>query len=144
MAPREDTPPLILRVVPRGIVPAAAIDAETLAGISPGTDLQARVLRVEPSKALRAWWALMNALVKLDPQRFPSARAVSNHILLKHGLVDEEQLVGGVRHVPMSLTSFSDQELWRLVEAAKLVISVELVAGLDVEAMMKAAKRGEI
>ena len=144
MAPREDSPPLILRVAPRGIVPASAIDAETLAGLTIGTDLQAKVLRVEPSKPLRAWWALMNAMVKLDPQQFISARALSNHILLKHGLVEEEQLIGGVRQVPISLTAFSDAELWRLVDAAKLVIGVELVPGLDVEEMMKAAKRGEI
>ncbi len=144
MAPREDSPPLIVRATPRGLVPAAAIDAETLAGIRYGTDLQAKVLRVEPSAPLRAWWALMGCVVKTDPHRFISARALSNHILLKHGLVDEEMLIGGTRHVPMSLTAFTDQELWRLVEAAKLVISVELVPGLDIEAMMKAAKRGEI
>lgn len=144
MSPRDDSPPLILRVTGRGIVPAAAIDAESLAGIRPGSDLQARLLRVEPSKPLRAYWALMNAVVKLDPQQFISARALSNHILLKHGLVEEEILIGGVRQVPMSLTAFKDEELWRLVEAAKLVISVELVPGLDVEELMKAAKRGDI
>lgn len=144
MAPKDDAPPLILRTTARGIVPASAIDAETLAGIRIGSDLHARILRVEPSKPLRAWWALMNALVKMDPQQFISARALSNHILLKHGLVEEEQLIGGIRQVPMSLTAFSDEELWRLVEAAKLVISVDLAPGLDVEALMKAAKRGEL
>ena len=144
MAPRDDSAPLILRVTPRGIIPAAAIDAETLAGIRIGSDLQAKVLRAEPSAPLRAWWALMGCVVKTDPHRFISARALSSHILLKHGLVDEEQLISGIRQVPMSLTAFTDQELWRLVEAAKLVIEVELVPGLDVEAMMKAAKRGDI
>jgi hypothetical protein len=140
MAPREDTPPLILKATPRGLVPAAAIDAETLAGIRYGTDLQAKVLRVEPSKALRAWWALMNAVVKMDPQQFPSARALSNHILLKHGLVDEEQLVGGWRQVPMSLTTFTDQELWRLVDAAKLVVEFELLPGTNADELLKWAK----
>lgn len=144
MSPRDDSPPLILRVVARGIVPATALDAEILAGMRVGSDLQARILRAEPSKALRAWWALCNALVKLDPQRFISGRAVSNWILLKHHLIEEEQLIGGHREVPMSLTSFTEQELWRLVEAAKLVIAVELVPGLDVEELMKAAKRGDI
>lgn len=144
MAPREDSPPLILRVTSRGVVPAAAIDAETLAGLRPGSDLQAKLLRVEPSAPLRAWWALMGCVVKTDPHRFISARALSNHILLKHDLVDEELLIGGVRQVPMSLTTFTDVELWRLVEAAKLVITVELIPGVDVDAMMKAAKRGDI
>lgn len=144
MAPRDDTPPLILRVTARGIVPAAAIDAETLAGIRIGSDLQARILRAEPSKALRAWWALLNAVVKLDPQQFISARALSNHILLKHGLVEEEQLIGGVRQTPMSLTTFTDEQLWRLVELAKLMISIDLVPGLDCEELLRAAKRGDI
>lgn len=142
MSPREDNPPLILRHTGRGIIPAGAIDAEILATIRPGSDLQAKVLKVAPSKALRAWWFLLGEVVKLDPQRFISARALSNKILLDHDLIEEELVIGGAIKSPMSLTHFTEPELWRLVEAAKLVISAVYIPGLDVEAMLDHAKKG--
>jgi hypothetical protein len=104
--------------------------------------LEVRVLREAPSKALRAWWFLLGETVKLDPQTLISARALSNEILLKHHLVEEEAVIGGTIRKPMSLTAFTEQELWRLVEAAKLVITAVYVPGLDVEAMLDYAKKG--
>jgi hypothetical protein len=142
MAPRDDSPPLILRVTARGISPASAIDLEILAGLPIDSVLEVRVLREAPSKALRAWWFLLGETVKLDPQTLISARALSNEILLKHHLVEEEAVIGGTIRKPMSLTAFTEQELWRLVEAAKLVITAVYVPGLDVEAMLDHAKKG--
>lgn len=142
MAPKDDSPSLILRVSPRGILPFQAIDAETLSNLRDGTDLEARVIRAAPSKALRAWWFLLGETVKLDPERLISARALSNQILLEKDLYREELIIGGQRKTPMSLTDFTETELWRLVEIGKLIISTELMPGLDVEAMLDHAKKG--
>lgn len=137
MSPRDDSPPLILRVTPRGIVPAAAIDAELLAGLRFGTDLQAKVLRAAPSKALRAYWALLAAIVKVD-DRWVNARALSNAILIRFGLVETELLLGnGTRFDPMSLKDFSDEQLGLLIEKIKLLTVTELLPGIDIESLMK-------
>ena len=142
MAPKDDSPSLILRVSPRGILPFQAIDAETLSNLRDGTDLEARVIRAAPSKALRTWWFLLGETVKLDPERLISARALSNQILLEKDLYREELIIGGQRMTPMSLTDFTETELWRLVEIGKLIISTELMPGLDVEVMLDHAKKG--
>lgn len=142
MAPRDDSPPLILRVTARGVSPASAIDQEILAGMPLDTVLEVRVLRAAPSKALREWWFLLGETVKLDPQTLISARALSNKILLDHHLYEEEAVIGGTIKKPMSLTAFTEPELKRLVEAAKLVISANYIPGLDVEAMLDYAKKG--
>lgn len=141
MAPKDDTPGLILRVTSRGIVPAAAIDAETLGALRFGTDLQAKVLKVAPSGPLRAWWGLMSAVVKADPE-WISARALSNAVLLKLDMVEEEQLIGGLRRVPMSLRDFNDEQLKRLIEAAKFLIETDLIPGVQVEKLLEWAKGG--
>jgi len=140
MSPRDDSPPLILRVTARGIVPAAAIDAEVLAGIRFGSDLQAKQLRVAPSGPLRGWWGLCSAVVKADPQ-WISARALSNALLLKIGLYESELLIGGgERRDPMSLRDFTDPELSRLIEAAKLVIETDIMPGVNCDELLKWAK----
>jgi hypothetical protein len=142
MAPKEDAPPLILRVTARGIIPAAAIDAEIIGGLTAGTDLSAKPIHMAPSKALRAWWFLLGETVKLDPERLISARALSNHILLKHHLHREELLIGGgARLTPMSLTDFTESDLWRLVEVGKRIITVEIMPGLDCDLMLDQAQK---
>lgn len=143
MAPKDDTPSLILRVTPRGIVPFQAIDAEILSGLSYGTSLEGRLMREAPSKALREWWFLLGETVKLDPERLISARALSNKILLDHDLYQEELLIGGgIRKTPMSLRDFTEPQLKNLVELAKLIISTVYVPGLNCEAMLDHARKG--
>lgn len=142
MAPKDDTPSLILRITPRGIIPFQAIDAETLSNLRYDTELEARVIKTAPSKALREWWFLLGETVKLDPERLISARALSNKILLDHDLYEEELLIGGMRKSPMSLKAFTEPELKRLVEAAKLIISTVYIPGLDCEAMLDHARKG--
>ena len=142
MSPREDSPPLILQVTARGIVPASAIDAEVLAGLRFGSDLQAKVLRTAPSGPLRAWWGLMGAVVKAEPQ-WISARALSNALLLKIGLYESELLIGGgERRDPMSLRDFTDTELRRLILAAEHIIQTDIIPGVDIQALLDNAKRG--
>lgn len=140
-SPKDDTPGLILRVTSRGIVPAAAIDAETLGALRFGTDLQAKVLKVAPSPVLRAWWGLCSAVVKADPE-WISARAVSNALLRKLHLIEEEVIIGGRIEVPMSLRDFNDDQLKRLIEAAKFLIETDLIPGVQVEKLLEWAKAG--
>jgi hypothetical protein len=142
VAPKDDSPSLILRVTPRGILPFQSIDAETLSNLRFDTNLEAREISAPPSKALRAYWFLLGETVKLDPERLVSARALSNQILLEKELYREELIIGGQRKTPMSLKDFTETELWRLVEIAKQIISIELMPGLDVEAMLDHAKKG--
>lgn len=140
MSPRDDNPPLILRHTARGIIPANAIDAELLDSLRFGTDLQAKVLRIAPSGPLRGWWGLCSAVVKADPQ-WIAARNVSNALLLKIGLYESQLLIGGgERRDPMSLRDFTDPELSRLIEAAKLVIQAEIIPGVDPDELLKWAK----
>lgn len=143
MAPkRTDGPGLVLRVTPRGIIPHQAIDQETLAGLRIDTLLNASPLSVPPSVPLRAWWALMGDVLRHEPQ-WGTARALSNAILLKHNLVEEEALIGGgLRKEPMSLREFTDEELWRLIEMAKLIIETEIIPGVDVRELQKESNRG--
>ncbi len=141
MSPQSDAPALILRVTPRGIIPASSIDAETLSGLRFDSTLEARMLKAPPSKALRAWWELMGAVVKADPQ-WVSGRALSNAILLQCGLYEAELLIGGERREPMSLRSFSELELFRLFEIAKFVISSEIIPGVDIESLLENSRNG--
>lgn len=144
MSPRRtDGPGLVLRVTPRLIiVPHQPIDEETLAGLRPETLLNASPLLVPPSIPLRAWWALMGDVLRHEPQ-WGSARALSNAILLRHNLVDEESLIGGgLRKEPMSLRDFTDDQLWQLVEMAKLIIETEIIPGVDVRDLQKVSNRG--
>ena len=143
MAPKADTPVLILRATPRGIIPATALDMETLAGIRFGTEMEAKELKAPPSGPLRHWWALMSACVKADPELI-SREALSKHILLRLGMVDEEEelLIGGsrIRRVPMSLRAFRDDQLNRLILAAERLIQIEIIPGVDIEALYRNAK----
>lgn len=139
MAP-TDGPPLLLRVLPQGIVPAKDLDADTLTGIRFGSILTAKVRERAPSKALRAYWALLGAIVKADDS-YVSPRALSNSILIEFGLIESEALLGGgVRNDPMSLKSFTEDQLWLLVEKVKLLTVVRLIPGVDVEALMDNAR----
>lgn len=144
MAPKRssDGPGLVLRVTGRGVVPHQAIDQETLAGLRPGTILNASILTAPPSVPLRAWWALMGDVLRHEPQ-WITARALSNAILRKCDLTEEEALIGGgVYKAPMSLKDFTDEELWNLIELGKRVIETEIIPGVDVKALQKESNRG--
>ena len=40
----------------------------------------------------------------------------------------------------MSLTDFGEEQLWRLVEAAKLHVSQVLIPGVDIDALTKSRR----
>lgn len=136
MSPRDDVPPLILKIERRRLIPASALDQEVLLGLRDGTDLEAKVVRTVPSRALRAYWAMMSAIIKVD-DRWPDKRSFSNACLLSLGLVEEELLLGGSRMVPMSLKDMSDPEIGRLIEIVKRLVYEKIVPGLDVDTLLR-------
>jgi hypothetical protein len=141
MARRNAEPAIILRNTARGIVPATGFDAEQIALLPLNADLQARRLRVGRNKALDAWWLLCSRTADCLADA-SSSRSVSNNILLALNMVEEEALFGGgVRRVPMSLTDFSDEQLWRLVEAGKLHVTTSVIPGVDTDLLMKVVGR---
>lgn len=134
MAARVDK--IILRKTARGLVPASAYDAELLAGLPLDADLEAKRLRVGRSKAQAAWWLLCSRTADcLDEQH--TSRSVSNAILIDLNMVEKVALIGGGLRIPMSITDFSDEQLWNLVEAAKRHVATTLIPGVDVDALMK-------
>lgn len=132
---------IILRKDARGIVPASAADAEDLDRLPVGSLLQAVRYRVEPSKHLAAWWLLCSRVANcMDEQH--TKRSVSNGILLDLNMVEEELLFGGgVRRTPMSVADFTDEQLARLVEAAKRHVVETLLPGIDIDELMKTRGR---
>lgn len=141
MSRRSDEPKIILRVSPRGIFPATGLDAELVGRLARGADLEARPLRQARNKALDAWWLLCSRTADcLDDTA--TSRSVSNNLLLGMGMVDQESLFGGgVRRVPMSLTDFSEDQLWRLVEAGKLAVQTTVLPGIEIDALMQPRSR---
>lgn len=140
MARRNAEPAIILRITPRGVVPATGFDAELIGRLRVGSDLQARPLKVEQSAPLKAWWLLCSRTADcLSDQS--TARSVSNNVLLALGMVEEEALFGGgTRKTPMSLTDFTDEQLYRLVEAAKLHVHQVVIPNVDIELLMKVTR----
>lgn len=132
MAPkRDDGPGLILRVDFGRIVPASALDEMTFFGLARGTELSAAPVKKPRSKALAAWWSIMNAVVK-HTDRWPTARALSNVMLIRMECVEREGLInGGEFRDPMSLTDFSEEQLWKLVEWAKLIVVTDIFPGVE-------------
>jgi hypothetical protein len=132
MAPkRDDGPGLILRVDFGRIVPATALDELTFFDLARGTELSAKPVKKPRSKARAAWWSIMGAVVK-HHDRWPNPRALSNAMLLKMNCVEREGLIGdGEFRDPMSLTDFSEEQLWKLVEWAKLIIVTEIFPGVE-------------
>jgi hypothetical protein len=132
MAPkRDDGPGLILRVDFGRIIPATALDESTFFTLARGTELSAKPVKKPRSKALAAWWSLMSAVVKHD-DRWPTARALSNVMLIRMDCVEREGLInGGEFRDPMSLTEFTDEQLWRLVAWAELIVTTDIFPGAD-------------
>lgn len=141
---RPDDPPLILRVSPRGIVPASSLDLEVLDGMRRGTELEGRVIHTPPSPALRRWWALMSLLAKVSG-RWESKRAASNSMLLAMECVEATALLGGGQHFePMSLRDFNEAQLERLIEKAQFLIETEILPGYDLNEIARDMRRGKI
>lgn len=141
MAPKRDDAPSIMLIVDRGrIVPAAAIDAETLAGLRDGTELSVTISKTPRSVALRAWWSLMGDVYKHT--EFPSPRALSNALLIGCNCYEEELLLnGGKRRTPMSLRDFSEPQLFEMLEWSRLIISRDIIPGVDLEALIAHNRR---
>lgn len=135
---RADEPALVLRVSTRGIVPATPLDLEVLDGMRKGTELEAKVLRAPPSKALRRWWELMSLLAKVSG-RWESKRAASNAVLIELNCIEATALLGGGQHFePMSLRDFNEGQLERLYEKAVFLIEQEILPpGHDVEQLRR-------
>lgn len=134
------TDKIILRNTARGLVPASGFDAELLAGLPLDCDLEAKRVRVGRSKAQAAWWLLCSRVADcLDEQH--NSRSVSNKMLLDLDMVEKIAAVGGEHRIPMSIADFSDEHLWRLVEAAKRYVVTTLLPGIDIDALMKTEGR---
>lgn len=137
MSRRSDDPKIILRVSAQGVIPATGLDAELLGRLQRGSDLEAKPLRRARNKALDAWWLLCSRTANCLDETATS-RSVSNNLLLTMGMVEQEALFGGgIRRVPMSLTDFSEDQLWRLVEAGKLAVHQTVLSGIDIDVLMK-------
>lgn len=127
---------IILRNTARGLVPASGYDAELLARLPLDCDVEAKRTRVGRSKAQAAWWLLCNRVADcMDEQH--TGRSVSNGILLDLNMVEQVAAVGGEHRIPMSIADFEDEQLWRLVEAAKRHVVETLLPGIDIDALMK-------
>src|SRR6059058_512216 len=119
---RRTAPAIIMRVEARGCVPASGNDAEDYGRLKIGSFVEVRPYRGEPSKALAAWWLLCGRTAEaLDDTH--TKHSVSNRILLDLNMVETVALIGGEHRIPMSLTDFDDEQLWRLVEAGKLHVA---------------------
>lgn len=140
MTRRSDETAIIMRVTARGLVPATGGDAEDLSRLRIGSDVEVRPLKATRSKALDAWWLLCGRTAEaLADQN--TKRSVSNNMLLAMNMVEQEALFGGgTRRVPMSLTDFDDEQLWRLVEAGKLHVTTVLIPGVDIDALLKSRR----
>lgn len=141
---RPDDPPLILRVTPRGIVPASSLDLEVLDGMRRGTELEGRVIHTPPSPALRRWWALMSLLAKVSG-KWESKRAASNAVLIELNCIEATALLGGGQHFePMSLRDFNESQLERLYDKAVFLIEQEILPGHDIEEIGRDYRRNRI
>ncbi len=142
MTRKDDSPSLILRLTPRRlIIPATAVDAELLDGFRVGTDFMVKEAKKPRSPGLAAWWQLMGAVAAYSDD-WHSPRALSNALLLKLNLFETELLIGGQRNTPMSLTDFTENELFRLVEVAKMVIARDITPEVDPDLLIKEKRRG--
>lgn len=141
---KTDDPPLILRVSPRGIVPASSLDAEILDGYRRGTELEARVLHTPPSPVLRKWWALMSLLAKVH-DRWEDKRSASNAMLIEMGCVNSVALVrDGLHMEPMSLRDFSEGQLQTLYDKAVFLIERDILPGHSMEQLRRDYERNRI
>lgn len=140
MTLKDDSPPLILRLAGRRIIPATEVDEELLAGFRHGTEFQVREAKSPRSPGKAAWWQLMGAIVWYSDE-WHSPRALSNALLLKMKLYETELLIGGHRNSPMSLTEFTEDELFRMVEIAKHIIAIEITSGVEPDQIIMEKKR---
>ncbi|MBP1180025.1 hypothetical protein [Methylobacterium sp. PvR107] len=136
---RRAAPAIMMRVEARGCVPASGNDAEEFARLKVGSFVEVRPYRGEPSKALAAWWLLCSRTADAIDEAHTS-RSISNRILLDLNMVETVALIGGEHRIPMSLTDFDDEQLWRLVEAGKLHVAQVLIPGVDIDALMKSRR----
>lgn len=136
---RRTTPAIIMRVEARGPVPASGNDAEHYGRLKIGSFVEVRSYRGEPSKALAAWWLLCGRTADAIDEAH-TGRSISNRILLDLNMVETVALIGGQHRIPMSLTDFDEDQLWRLVEAGKNHVQNVLIPGVDLDALMKSRR----
>ncbi len=136
---RRAAPAIIMRVEARGPVPASGNDAEDYGRLKIGSFVEVRPYRGEPSKALAAWWLLCGRTAEaLDDTH--TKHSISNRILLDLNMVETVVLIGGEHRIPMSLTDFNEEQLWRLVEAGKNYVENVLIPNVDIDALMKSRR----
>jgi hypothetical protein len=141
MAPKDDSPPIILRLQGRRIIPASEVDEELILAFRSGTEFKVRETKTPRSKGLDAWWQLMGAVAKYSDD-WHSPRALSNALLLEMKLYDSEKLIGGLRRTPMSLKDFTEDERFRLVMVAKMIIARDITPEIDPDLLIEEMKRG--
>ena len=127
---------IILRNTARGLVPASGYDAELLAGLPLDCDVEAKRIRVGRSKAQASWWHLCTRVADcMDEQH--NKDSICNIILLDLNMVKQLAAVGGVHRIPMNISEFTDEQLFKLVEAAKRHVVETLLPGVDLVELLK-------
>lgn len=127
---------IILRNTAHGMRPASSYDAELLAGLPLDCDVEAKRTRIGRSKAQAAWWLLCTRVADCSEEQH-NHRSMSNKILLDLDMVEKITAIGGEHRIPMSIADFSDEQLWRLVEAAKRHVVQTILPNIDLDELMK-------
>ncbi len=136
MARRTDDLTIVLTVGRGGLHPAHPVDLEALSQLPLGTQVEVVKVTKPRSKALIGWWELINTVAKaLDVV----PRALSNEMLLGQGMVERHVRIGGYTDDPMSLRDFSEEQLRKMTEMAKLIIQEK--HGFDPDELIRNHKR---
>lgn len=136
MARRKDGLTIVLTVGRGGLHPAHPVDLEALSQLPLGTQVEVVKVTKPRSKALIGWWELMGIVAKaLDEDK----NALSKRILLKLDMVETRVRIGGFTDDPVSLRDFSEDQLRRLTEMAKLHIQEKY--GFDPDELIRNHKR---
>lgn len=141
MRSKNQPPKPMIRLTRNGFEPCSPYDYELLSELQPGTVVEIKVVEKPQSAAMKAWWLLCSRTAKaLDSTH--TSRSISNEMLINMSCVSLKKTHGGGEiHEPMSLTEFSESQLWRLFEAAKLYVYLEIIPGVDIDELLRTDDR---
>jgi len=133
----SDRPTVICTVTPQGLVPTTSYDAEMINRYKIGSTVEVMVHQPRNMKQSRLFWATIGKVVD-NQDEFPTSEALAKALKIRLRYVDSFKLLGGGLHVePKSMRDMEEDEFSRFMDQSWLVISTEVIPGLDIDALVR-------
>jgi hypothetical protein len=137
MPRRREKQSVMLRVTPRGLLPASGWDAELLARYRTGTVVEAELHQPQSEKLHRTLRRIVS-IVADNTDKYPNGEALMDALKIKFGHFSSISLIGGgINFHPRSLAEMDGPTLARFFDHCMDVIETEVIPGFDARGLIR-------